>query len=313
MLGNINASQHHTPFGSLMPQRFQSAEKYRYGYNGKESDNEVKGTGTQYDYGFRIYDPRIVKFLSVDPLTASYPWYTPYQFSGNTPIQAIDLDGLEPKYIIKENGKLTRPVIKLFNAAFNYNMQTMHSSTWRGVNKVNHQNSDAMVMWKNIMYNKNLNNKEIYTEDDWFKLAAHEHKHRDEMGDSYLTTWAWYAGYTAGFLSKGDYRANPYEERAYEMGHGMNDAMGRLLMNYGSEIYSTLKSNMFEDQKEIRMEIIGLKHQLDETNNVFNKVKNNWKNSEQKEYLQNKMKDLKGKIFGAEKKMEEIDNNYKTE
>jgi hypothetical protein len=32
----------------------------------------------------------------VDPLTRSYPWYTPYQFAGNTPIKFIDLDGLEP-------------------------------------------------------------------------------------------------------------------------------------------------------------------------------------------------------------------------
>ena len=36
------------------------------------------------------------RFLSVDPLTKKYPWYTPYQFAGNTPIWAIDLDGLEP-------------------------------------------------------------------------------------------------------------------------------------------------------------------------------------------------------------------------
>ena len=31
----------------------------------------------------------------MDPLTASYPMLTPYQFASNTPIQAIDLDGLE--------------------------------------------------------------------------------------------------------------------------------------------------------------------------------------------------------------------------
>ena len=35
--------------------------------------------------------------MSVDPLTSSYPWYTPYQFAGNKPIAAIDLDGLEEK------------------------------------------------------------------------------------------------------------------------------------------------------------------------------------------------------------------------
>jgi len=31
--------------------------------NGKEQDPEVKGTGNQYDYGFRIYDPRVGKFF----------------------------------------------------------------------------------------------------------------------------------------------------------------------------------------------------------------------------------------------------------
>ena len=54
---------------------------YRFGFNGKEQDSEVAGNGNSYDYGFRIYNPRIGKFLSVDPLTSSYPWYTPYQFA----------------------------------------------------------------------------------------------------------------------------------------------------------------------------------------------------------------------------------------
>jgi len=43
----------------------------------------------------RGYDPRVGRFWSTDPLTRSYPWYTPYQFAGNMPIWAIDLDGLE--------------------------------------------------------------------------------------------------------------------------------------------------------------------------------------------------------------------------
>jgi RHS repeat-associated protein len=81
----------------LMPGRkFSSSSLYRYGFNGKENDNEVKGEGNQQDYGMRIYDPRLGKFLSVDPLTVSYPWYTPYQFAGNNPIKFIDVDGMEP-------------------------------------------------------------------------------------------------------------------------------------------------------------------------------------------------------------------------
>ena len=73
------------------------AQAYRYGFNGKENDNEVKGTGNQQDYGMRIYDPRIGKFLSVDPLMEDYPDLSTYQFAGNSPILNTDLDGLEPK------------------------------------------------------------------------------------------------------------------------------------------------------------------------------------------------------------------------
>jgi len=66
--------------------KFSVGNSYRYGFNGKENDNEVKGEGNQQDYGMRIYDPRLGRFLSVDPLTSDYPWFTPYQFSGNMPI-----------------------------------------------------------------------------------------------------------------------------------------------------------------------------------------------------------------------------------
>ena len=77
----------------MMPERkFDGGSGYRYGFNGKELDNDP----VQYDYGFRIYDPRLAKFKSVDPLTKKYPYYTPYQFAGNNPIKYIDLDGLEP-------------------------------------------------------------------------------------------------------------------------------------------------------------------------------------------------------------------------
>ncbi|MPM15696.1 hypothetical protein SDC9_62067 [bioreactor metagenome] len=73
-------------------------DNYRFGFNGKENDNEVKGTGNQQDYGMRIYDPRLGRFLSADPLIVQqqkYPELSPYQFASNTPIIAIDLDGLE--------------------------------------------------------------------------------------------------------------------------------------------------------------------------------------------------------------------------
>ena len=83
-------------FGSVLEGRkWEVGSGYRYGFNGKEQDDEVDGNGNQYDYGFRIYNSRLGKFLSVDPLTKSFPRLTPYQFASNSPIWAIDLDGLE--------------------------------------------------------------------------------------------------------------------------------------------------------------------------------------------------------------------------
>ena len=87
------------PFGMIMWGRnVMSSDDYRYGFNGKEKDDEVKGSGNQYDYGFRIYDPRIGRFLSVDPLAKKYPDERPYIFSGNSPISVTDQDGREKTY-----------------------------------------------------------------------------------------------------------------------------------------------------------------------------------------------------------------------
>ena len=63
----------------LIPGRqFSAGTGYRYGFNGKENDNNVKGEGNQQDYGMRIYDPRVGRFLSIDPLQTKYPELTPY-------------------------------------------------------------------------------------------------------------------------------------------------------------------------------------------------------------------------------------------
>mgnify|MGYP001553923337 CR=1 FL=1 len=74
---------------------YSNAGGFRYGFNGKEKDNEDYGEGNSYDYGYRIYNPRIGKFLSIDPLSEDYPELTPYQFASNRPIEGIDLDGQE--------------------------------------------------------------------------------------------------------------------------------------------------------------------------------------------------------------------------
>ncbi|MFZ1610184.1 MAG: RHS repeat-associated core domain-containing protein [Chitinophagales bacterium] len=90
----------------LTPGRNWSAgSEYRFGFGGQEQIDEVNGNGNSLSYKFRIYDSRLGRFFSVDYLAPKYPWYTPYQFAGNTPIQAKDLEGSEPQFIILEIAK----------------------------------------------------------------------------------------------------------------------------------------------------------------------------------------------------------------
>jgi RHS repeat-associated protein len=103
---DVLSLQDYYAFGMEMPERGYNAESYRYGFNGKENDKE---TGWQ-DYGFRLYDKRICRFPSVDPLTKEYPELTPYQFASNTPIMAVDLDGLEA--VVKTETKTSYDGVK---------------------------------------------------------------------------------------------------------------------------------------------------------------------------------------------------------
>ena len=56
----------YTPFGRPMPGRVSNSPwEYRYGFNGKEYDNEVQNVGNLLDYGNRMYDPMVGRFWSV--------------------------------------------------------------------------------------------------------------------------------------------------------------------------------------------------------------------------------------------------------
>ena len=83
-------------FGMTLPDLDKPSSDYRYGFQGQEKDDELKGEGNSLNYTFRMHDPRVGRFFSTDPLEPKYPWYTPYQFSGNRLIDMVELEGLEP-------------------------------------------------------------------------------------------------------------------------------------------------------------------------------------------------------------------------
>jgi RHS repeat-associated protein len=81
-------------FGMQLPNRHESVTDFRYGFNGMEKDDEVKGEqGTSYDFGNRIYDPRIGRFLTVDNYKERFPGQSPFSFAQNSPIFGIDING----------------------------------------------------------------------------------------------------------------------------------------------------------------------------------------------------------------------------
>ncbi len=128
-IAEVSSANDYYPFGMGMPDRKFSTDKYRYGFNGKENDKEF-GEGMQ-DYGMRINDKRLGRFLSVDPLTKKFPHYTPYQYAGNTPVQAIDLDGAEDRYFMTD---------------------IIH--TWSGETKIGKTTEDQTrrVKWNNLQF-----------------------------------------------------------------------------------------------------------------------------------------------------------------
>jgi RHS repeat-associated protein len=93
---DVRSYSDYYPFGMLVPTRHGSSDSYRYGFQGQEKDDEIKGgEGNSLNYTFRMHDPRIGRFFAVDPLAKEYPELTPYQFSSNSPIDMVELEGME--------------------------------------------------------------------------------------------------------------------------------------------------------------------------------------------------------------------------
>jgi RHS repeat-associated protein len=94
-LVTIVSTADYSPFGVQLDGRTVSAESYRYGFQGQEKDDELKGAGNSVNYTFRMHDPRLGRFFSVDPLASKYPWNSVYAFSENRVVDGIELEGLE--------------------------------------------------------------------------------------------------------------------------------------------------------------------------------------------------------------------------
>ena len=92
-----NTALNYPSFGSPLYNRGFAFSDYRYGFNRKEKDDEIKGNGNSYNFGNRIQDPRLGIWLSLDPLQSKYPNVSPYVFCNDNPIVFVDPDGKDPR------------------------------------------------------------------------------------------------------------------------------------------------------------------------------------------------------------------------
>jgi len=92
----IRTCSDYSPFGVELDGRTVSGG-YRYGYQGSEKDDELKGNGNSYTTEFRQLDPRLGRWLSVDPFSQNASDITPYRYGFNSPISFNDQNGLFEK------------------------------------------------------------------------------------------------------------------------------------------------------------------------------------------------------------------------
>jgi RHS repeat-associated protein len=156
-----------------------STKSNLFNFNAKEVENDFS-VGL-IDYKNRFYDSVLGRFISEDKLASKFPWWTPFQFAGNRPIVAIDLDGLEPVFV---HGTWSNPstfsnqfkidVIK----ATGWNNKTggySKSFQWSGANETKDRVDAAKGLVKDLNSKDNLARLEKAGEGKHTTLISHSH------------------------------------------------------------------------------------------------------------------------------------------
>jgi RHS repeat-associated protein len=87
------------------------AGSYRYGYQGSEGDDEIKGEGNSYTTFYRQLDPRLGRWWSIDPKASAHE--SPYVSMGNNPLMYTDNEGDTVRAGRKQDQKV---ILKLINS-----------------------------------------------------------------------------------------------------------------------------------------------------------------------------------------------------
>ena len=117
------------PFGLTMSGISSKALNFgvpnnKFKYNGKEEQRQEfsDGSGLEWlDYGARMYDEQVGRWMVNDPLSEKMRRFAPYNYTFDNPVRFIDPDGMEaapPSDFYDKDGNLVKHVDDGSNAVF---------------------------------------------------------------------------------------------------------------------------------------------------------------------------------------------------
>jgi RHS repeat-associated protein len=209
----ILSVQEQYAFGMNMPGRSFSVEEYRYGFNGKENQDELMADNSSQDFGARMYDARVGRWWGMDPNAHDYAHLSPYNSFENNPIYFNDPDGKDATVTIVGNTIYISSKIYIYGIDANEDIRSKIQSAievkwgrdfkYKGYNvKFNVQvelwtmdkSQDPMESGSNLIeINNNVPNGRSYVVDGktgrWSKSPsqwAHEFGHLVGFDDGYI-------------------------------------------------------------------------------------------------------------------------------
>ncbi|PGH37520.1 MAG: hypothetical protein CRN43_20685 [Candidatus Nephrothrix sp. EaCA] len=92
--------------GKIMRGRKFALNSYRYGYQGSEKDNEIRGDGNHFTTLYREGNTELLTWWSPDPKANEQPWQSPYSYMDGNPVLMNDTEGDYSKFGVLWRSKL---------------------------------------------------------------------------------------------------------------------------------------------------------------------------------------------------------------